>query len=302
MKPLVSILMPAYNVEKYINKAIESVLEQSYQNWELLICDDGSTDKTFDLINQFNDHRIKIFKNTKNIGYMLTNNRILFSAKGDYITTQDADDWCLPSRIQDQLDYFNLHPETGILGTNYMVIDELETEKYCGLLPLTDHEIKQNMHKEVIPLLGASVMIRKEIVNQTGGFRPFFKRRGLVDLDWLARCSLNAKTSNLNKVLYVYRHHSQSVSRNYPNELVKSFLHELVIEAHQQRINGKIDFIERRNLIEIKYFISKVLLKRGKTAYWNNEKSKALSLIKKSILAFPLNFNAFRTFIYILRH
>lgn len=104
-KGLVSIVMPSYNAEKYIKDSIESVLNQTYPYWELLVVDDCSTDSTMEIVRRFNDDRIKIFKNDVNSGAAVSRNKALREAKGKWIAFLDADDIWLPSKLEEQLDF-----------------------------------------------------------------------------------------------------------------------------------------------------------------------------------------------------
>ena len=103
--PLVSVLMPAFNVEKYIESAIESILDQSYLNFELIILDDGSIDQTRKLIDQYSDSRIKKMYHDQNMGLVLTRNQLVSSASGRYIAFLDADDLAMPERLQVQVNF-----------------------------------------------------------------------------------------------------------------------------------------------------------------------------------------------------
>lgn len=104
-KGLVSIVMPSYNSEKYIKDSIESVLNQTYPFWELLIVDDCSTDKTVEIIKSFKDERIKLFQNKNNSGAALSRNWALREAKGKWIAFLDSDDLWLPTKLEEQLQF-----------------------------------------------------------------------------------------------------------------------------------------------------------------------------------------------------
>ena len=108
---LVSIVMPSYNSEKYIKASIESVLNQTYPKWELLIVDDCSTDKTVEIIKSFKDERIKFFQNEKNSGAAVSRNKALLEAKGRWIAFLDSDDLWLPTKLEEQLLF--------MIGNNY---------------------------------------------------------------------------------------------------------------------------------------------------------------------------------------
>lgn len=123
-KPLVSVVMPAYNADKYIRSAIQSILEQSYPYLELIIIDDASTDHTFSIARTFQfDPRIKLLQNPKNEGIVFSRNRGIAASKGKYIAILDSDDIALRYRIEHQVQYMQKHPELGAIGSYYHVID-----------------------------------------------------------------------------------------------------------------------------------------------------------------------------------
>lgn len=104
---LVSIIMPSWNTGKFISESIKSVIAQTYENWELLIVDDCSTDDTDDVVNSFNDTRIRYFKNDKNIGAALTRNKAIREARGDWIAFLDSDDLWSPEKLEKQIKFMN---------------------------------------------------------------------------------------------------------------------------------------------------------------------------------------------------
>lgn len=131
IKDLVSIIMPSWNTSEYIGQSIQSIIDQTYKNWELIIVDDCSTDCTNKIVGEFNDSRIKYFKNNENIGAALTRNKALRMAKGEWIAFLDSDDLWNPLKLEKQLKfmienniYFSYH--------NYEKIDE--NSKPIGIL------------------------------------------------------------------------------------------------------------------------------------------------------------------------
>lgn len=126
-KPLISIIMPAYNAEKYINDAIKSILEQSYDNWELLIINDGSTDTTEIIINSFSDSRIYLISQ-ENKGVSAARNAGLSRISGKYITFLDSDDILPFKSLEVRVDYLELHPEINLVdGVGIVKDNSLET-------------------------------------------------------------------------------------------------------------------------------------------------------------------------------
>lgn len=121
---LVSIGLPVYNGSRYIRFAIDSILSQTYDNFELLITDDGSTDNTLLVLNQYHDSRIKIISDGKNKGISYRLNQQIALAQGKYFIRMDSDDIMFPKRIEKQVEYLEQHPEIDVIGSKAIVIDE----------------------------------------------------------------------------------------------------------------------------------------------------------------------------------
>jgi len=115
--PLVSIALPSFNAERTIEDAIASVLLQTYQNWELLLIDDGSSDQTVAAASRFKDPRIKIFADGANRGLPARLNEAIDRSSGKYLARMDNDDMCFPERLQKQVEYLETHPDVDLLGT-----------------------------------------------------------------------------------------------------------------------------------------------------------------------------------------
>ena len=123
-KPIVSVILPVYNEEKYIGSAVDSILSQSLKNIELIIIDDGSTDKTLSILQTYKkDSRVRIVSQ-ENSGLATALNNGIAISQGKYIARQDADDLSVQDRLEKQVNYMDLHPDIGILGSNYHTIDE----------------------------------------------------------------------------------------------------------------------------------------------------------------------------------
>ena len=113
---LISIILPAYNAEKYLKEAIDSILAQTYTNFELIVINDGSTDKTEEIILSYQDSRIRYIKNEKNLKLIRTLNKGIGLAKGKYIARMDADDISLPHRLKEEVEFMEAHPNIGEIG------------------------------------------------------------------------------------------------------------------------------------------------------------------------------------------
>ncbi len=121
--PLISVNMAAFNAGKYISEAIQSVISQTFQNWELIIINDCSTDNTVDEISKFIDKRIKVFHNQQNEGIVYTRNRALHYSQGKYVAVLDADDVFLPEKLSVQVNFLETHNDYGMVGSAFRFID-----------------------------------------------------------------------------------------------------------------------------------------------------------------------------------
>ena len=163
----ITVLMPAYNAAGYIAEAITSVLGQSFRDFELLIINDGSTDKTVEVIRSFSDGRIVLIEQ-ENLGVAAALNKGLQLARAEYIARFDADDICFPNRLEEQYNFIMAHPEYIVVGSAAEYIDAqgnyIFTHQPKGR---TDQQIKQLSYK-TCPFIHASVLYRKDVVMHIG--------------------------------------------------------------------------------------------------------------------------------------
>jgi len=154
---MLSVIMPAYNSEDYITKCIESVLNQSYTNFEFIIIDDCSTDRTSEIISRFKDKRIRYYKNERNLGCTKSLNRALKLANGEVIARMDSDDYCDKDRFKMQLDTLNKE-NADVCGCNLIFIDkdgkEMLKSKY-------DYSNLDNSIKIWNPIAHPTVLIKR---------------------------------------------------------------------------------------------------------------------------------------------
>jgi glycosyltransferase involved in cell wall biosynthesis len=167
--PKITVLMPAYNAGKYIGDAIESVLQQSFTDFELLIVNDGSTDDTVEVIQAFDDSRIVMICQP-NKGIAMALNTGLKYARASYIARFDADDICYPDRLQLQYDFMKANPEYSIIGSAANYIDQEGVYLFTSTPPAFDNEDIQQLKYTVCPFIHSSVFYKKEVIWQTGGY------------------------------------------------------------------------------------------------------------------------------------
>ena len=178
--------MPAYNCEKYISKAIDSILNQTHLHFELLISDDCSADKTKSIIDSYADSRIKRFHNEQNLGYLKTTNELFKKCKGNYITFQDADDYSVLNRLEILLNEFKKDPELYCVGSNIIRVDENGIILSQTNYPKRHKEIFNQFLSYKIVFTGAALMVRKKIIDEIGLYNEYFNRIGSEDTYWFS--------------------------------------------------------------------------------------------------------------------
>lgn len=172
--PQISTIMSVYNGHKFLAETIESMLGQTYSDFEFIIIDDGSTDGSLNIINDFSqkDPRIQVIQNRGNIGLALSLNKGIQIAKGKYIARMDADDVCLPERFQVQLDYLKEHPEIWILGSGIIHIDDEGKQVRQISYPASPNRLRWNMLFGTTGLVcHPCAMMRSEKIREVGLYR-----------------------------------------------------------------------------------------------------------------------------------
>lgn len=254
--PLVSVIVSAYNTEKYIEEALVSILHQDYGNIEIIIADDSSADRTKFLIDSIDDPRIKTFHNASNLGYLATWNKLLPEARGKYFTFQDADDASHPSRIRKLVDFMEKHPDVGLCGSNFVRFFRPWGLYYESKFPLTQEEIDREIVKGNIPFPGTRVMIRREVYEKVGGFRPYFNKLTWEDYDWILRIRQHFKVANIPDILYDYRYYRSSSSKqSIQSSVEKMYVDKVGLFLAAQREEHGADALNTGNLSEIDNYI-----------------------------------------------
>jgi glycosyltransferase involved in cell wall biosynthesis len=253
----ISVLMPAYNAERFILASVNSIINQTLNNFELLICDDCSTDSTYKLLLGLDDHRIRLFRNKQNIGYLQTCNMLAKLADGDFITFQDADDLASPERFEKLL--VTLHDKNwDLVGSNVSYIDE-----YSELLGRSYYaiDVTQTLLCNVaLPFCGSSVLCKKSVIAKIGLYDEAFDRIGAEDHDWLYRAAFYFKLGNIETPLYSYRMHVNSVS-TFTSSVIPSqiFSEYIATQMFIIRKNGNLMFNSQQFVNEQKKYWSKYL-------------------------------------------
>lgn len=219
-KKLVSVVMPVYNSEAFVKEAIESILNQTCQQIELIIINDGSTDKSDLIIKGFDDRRIRYVNNRINKGIVSTINEGLLLSRGKYIARMDADDIALPTRLAKQVDFLETHPDVKLCGTTAIAINKNGKQVVKLNRPVKYNEIKAfNLFRNAFihPTILADADLIKKI-----GFTEDYKYA--EDYFTFSQFTMNYKVANLKEPLILYRLHDESITATKNKEMIASEL------------------------------------------------------------------------------
>jgi glycosyltransferase involved in cell wall biosynthesis len=216
--PLVSVLLPVYNGEEFVQKAINSILDQSFHDFELVVINDGSTDNTKAILDQFQDSRLRII-HKPNEGLCKTLNLGLQIARGKYIARIDADDLADPERLEKQVAFLETHPEIAVVGSASKVVYSDGTEQ-IRLRPLEPHSILQHIIK-ICPLAHPSVFMRKDAALSVGGYDTTYDgslgRSAGEDYHlWVRMLAKGFQLANLPEPLVTLRKGNTSITGSMP--------------------------------------------------------------------------------------
>jgi glycosyltransferase involved in cell wall biosynthesis len=209
--PIVSVILPVYNAELYLREAIDSILNQTFRDFELIIINDGSTDGSKAIIESYGDERI-IFADQENAGLAASLNKGISMARGKYIARQDNDDVSLHTRLHEQVKYLEDHPAVSLLGSHALIIDE--NGRSTGRLlqpPTASYQVKFYLLFGN-PFAHSSVLLRRSVLESSGLYSQdtsYFEDHNL----W-SRIARIADVANLPKPLIKYREVPSSMSRS----------------------------------------------------------------------------------------
>jgi glycosyltransferase involved in cell wall biosynthesis len=267
--PSITVLMPAYNAAKYIGEAIESVLSQSFGDFELVIVNDGSTDDTVKVVRSFSDPRIKLIHQS-NMGIAAALNKGLSVANAPFIARFDADDICLPDRLKIQFEFIKAHPDYIIVGSDADFIDMYDNHVFTYSPGWHSNEEIAELDKNICPFIHSTVIYKKEIIIKAGGYDV--NAYAFEDhLLWM-KILKEGKVCNLPEVLLKVRlnpesitidekwHHKRFIELKY-NAIQKG----TITEAEGQEIKNLLKQQHNSKIKEGAYYS---LL--GKKYLWNN--------------------------------
>lgn len=217
-RPKITVLMTVYNGEKTLRRAIESILLQTFRDFEFLIINDCSADGTVDMVGSYNDDRIKLHTNEVNVGQTKSLNIGLGLVESEYIARMDADDYSMPERLEKQYSFIKKHPEYVVVGTDCLVVDEFGNKKSVSKGCVKQDDIILRMLYGS-PINHVSVLMKSEVVRNLGGYNPEFVISADFDL-WSRLVRNGYKLTTIPEVLTVYTFSDGSYS--YKNVLIKN--------------------------------------------------------------------------------
>lgn len=202
--PLVSIIMPFYNADKTLRKSIMSIVSQSYNELEIILVDDSSTDSSLLIAQEFCniDKRIKLIKNNKNIGLAASLNSAIKVSKGRYIARMDSDDYSHPSRIEKQVAFLQKNKKISVLGTAARyIVNNNSKRSFINTMPLSHEECIEKIAKTT-PFIHPSVMFHREFFSEVGYYNPTLRKA--QDYELWVRAKNKVQFANLSDVLIDY--------------------------------------------------------------------------------------------------
>lgn len=235
ISPKVSVVMSVYNGERYLREAVDSILSQTFSDYEFIIIDDASTDGTPTILSSYDDPRIRLFRNHNNLGLARSLNRGLRAAQGEYVARMDADDISLPERLEQQVDFLDSHPLVGLISSWFEVINEASNPLNIAKLPTTNEVLQHRLLKGNVFCHGAA-MFRMDCLRKVGPYRPEFIATQDFDL-WL-RIAEHYEVANLSESLYLWRENPTSVT-NTNSEIQDAYASFAILLAQERRAVGK---------------------------------------------------------------
>jgi len=301
LEPIASVILPVYNAKKYLAQAIESVLSQTFKNFELLLLNDGSTDNSLEILKYYaaHDNRCSVFS-WPNRGLVKTLNEGIRLAKSEIILRMDADDICIYSRFEKQIDYLSRHPECVAIGSKVLLIDDEGLPISEFSLALSHEDIDQD---HLVGLGGSichpAAAIRKMAIIRIGGYRDRYKHA--EDLDLFLRLAEIGKLANLPNILLKYRQHVDSIGYTKKVKQLRSSVYA-VNDACKRR------GIEKQNILrrDVKKSAKKTTIAdiHRKWGWWALAEGNLKTAKKhtfKAIKNGPLNIKSLRLLACVIR-
>lgn len=247
----VSVVMSTHNGETHLREATDSILNQTFRDFEFIIVDDGSTDGTWEILTSYDDPRISLARNEQNLGLTRSLNKALRRSTGKYVARMDADDVSLPDRLDKQVQFLDANEDVGLVSCSFVEIDDQGRHISIQTLPTRDCDLQERLLTSNCFCHGAA-MFRRECLSSVGAYREEFEFAQDYDL-WL-RMSERYEVANLEEPLYQWRAGGAAVSLT--RRSIQYGYHFLAIDLARERRSTGVDRLasltrdERRAFIE----------------------------------------------------
>ncbi|MFH1058843.1 MAG: glycosyltransferase family A protein [Pseudomonadota bacterium] len=281
-QPLVSIGMPVRNCQLTVKMSIDSIIMQTYDNWELIIINDGSTDNTFDIIKSYNDDRIKIYSSERSYGLPYQLNRAIIASAGKYFARMDGDDISYPNRLEMQIKFMERNCGIDLVGSSILVFNSNGMSLGKRVMPITHSVICRS------PYSGFPIA-HPTFLGRLDWFKKYYYRIGAVrceDQDLLLRSFRDSKFANVDMILLGYREDRIDISKTYigRKSWVKSVNKDKsicgkrglpIMTAAEQLCKLTVDYLAVKT--NLNYF----LLRNRATKVLNNERDEWANIWKQ---------------------
>jgi glycosyltransferase involved in cell wall biosynthesis len=286
--PTVSVLMPVYNAERFVADAIESILGQTFEDFEFLIVNDGSTDRSLALLQRYaaQDQRIRLISRS-NTGYVRALNEMLQLAQGEFVARMDADDIAMPDRFQLQVERLRQEPDLVCLGGAHGMMDVKGRWLTCLAMPEQDDEIQRLALAGHTPINHPCAMMRRSAVLQVGAYDPAMTP--CEDLDLWLRLGEVGRLANLKQMVLKYRLHEHSISEQQ-GTLQNQKAQEACRRAWQRRgVEGTFEAIDPWRPTSDRQSQYRFSLRYGWWAFNSSQRQTAIIYGFKAIRINPLD-------------
>ncbi len=278
--PLVSVIIPAYNAEKYIERTIHSALLQDYENLEIIVIDDGSTDNTADVVKKLaeKDRRLK-YVHQQNGGVSSARNHGYKFSKGEYLAFLDADDIWLPDNVSKKLAHLQDNPDVGLVHSDALLIDENdnslnEVKKGKSGWVLDD---LLSWNETCIPA-PSSIIVKREVIDSVGGFDTSLSTA--ADQEFFFRVASKYKIGRVEEVTWQYRIHSQNMHSN-----IALMEHDCLLSYKRATENNLFKSAAFRR----KCYSNMFIILSGSWYHDGKNKRKAVKYALKAVWVYPVN-------------
>lgn len=310
MNKLVSVVVPNYNCAPYLDKCLEHIMNQTYTNFECVICDNASTDNSLEIINQWaeKDKRIRVLTTEMNMGGLRCYNRLFSEAKGDYIMIQDSDDWCHPQRIEKQAAILDKY-DVGCCMANSVfyyahIAPEYPDRPGSGMADIAKEDWAP-----------ATIMFKREILKEIPGYNLYWDRVTSYDNYFIMEIIDKFGGYYLDEYLYYVWARADSDHRSIDlddrNGLKKLMSFDIYKFLKKQRLKTGTDWLKEGNIEALKLYEQKLMSNKNYLAdkirmfaciqIDNGKYSNGWSLLKQAFSMSPLYIKNYKSLLYLLR-